>query len=394
MGHVLTSTNFPLLLGDCLSHAADESPTTDVSNLVYKKILGSGSFKTVYLVVVSTKQQVYNGNVGQEDESKQFALAVQKLRQKSDVKDGLASIRVAQELHRRLPDEHDQQYFETIVDWWFQSLPPLEFQAASPVFSTTKNASHDERSQKVPRRFLGTKWLLALKPVYDMDLRKFCQLAPDRYPVGSLSQPPPTPSMPRSVAGIALTEKGAMSLAINLMHAGRLMHSTGLVHRDIKPKNIMLSQGRPVLIDFGFASFVEHRDGRFGRYCIQEPGRVRGELAYVLASDVAKYQACQEGDVYAMGKTLYQVLFAPAIVSESPAPSVNEEITAEAAARQNEQFRWLLQQSEAFAFSRFSLSKSAADVLVAIIQGLCREERPLSFAQAEQILLREISFAA
>jgi len=62
------------------------------------------------------------------------------------------------------------------------------------------------------------------------------------------------------------------------------MHSHMVVHWDIKPENIMLHNGeQPVIIDFGFADFVQSRIG--GRLCIEEPGKIKGEMGYIISSD-------------------------------------------------------------------------------------------------------------
>lgn len=368
----------------------------DISSLTYEKRLGSGTFKTVYMVSLGT---AVDEKLSSSQPRRSFALAVQKLREKSDVKDGRASIRIAQELRSRLSSDSDKQYFEEIVDWWFQASPPLEFKVGGSVFSPN---NLEEQTHKPPRRFLGTRWLLSLKPVYEMDLRKFCCLCPNVHPIaGKVTEqyaPLQIPQSSSAIAGVAMTESGATRLTLDLIYAGRLMHTAGLVHRDIKPKNIMLGcGGRPVMIDFGFASFVgEKQPSTTGRLCIEEPGRVKGEIQYVLAPDVAKYRGCQEGDAYAMGKTLYELLFVPAVVAASALPvagarSDKKEITVAEAQAQNAKFRFMIDKDNANESSRFPLSKSTADSLLSVVRGLCREDQPLSFAQAEQLLLETLS---
>ena len=214
------------------------------STIVYEEILGSGGYKTVYRVSTVPHDDVPR---------RSFALAVQRLRGKSDVKDGLGGIHVAETLHQSVSTE-DSQFFEEIVDWWFQPSPPLPFQEGAPVLSVT---SWDEKTRTTPRRFLGTKWLLVLKPLYDMDLRRFCQLSPTMYQIkNDLSPSCVIDGKARVLADVPLTDKGALSLAKDMFHAGRVMHTMGLVHRDIKPKNVMLRYGWPIIIDYGFADFV------------------------------------------------------------------------------------------------------------------------------------------
>jgi serine/threonine protein kinase len=178
------------------------------------------------------------------------------------------------------------------------------------------------------------------------------------------------------------------------------MHAAGMVHRDIKPKNIMLLRGHLLIIDFGFAEFVD-TDNSNDRLCIVQPGKVKGDLGYVLARDAAVFQGCAEGDVYAMGKTLYEVLFGPArrergpshsssssssssssTSSSSSSPSLNEAN----AAVQNAKFRALLESENAGKRSRFVMSGDVRNELLDVVRGMCREEQPLSFADAEALI--------
>ena len=176
------------------------------------------------------------------------------------------------------------------------------------------------------------------------------------------------------------------------------------MHRDVKPQNCMLDRdGRVVLIDFGFAGFVgaaatttakrknnqQHQPNSL--LCLEQPGRVKGDVGYVLARDVALYRGCAAGDCYAMGKTLYEVLFVAAPADTSPSQR-RQEITVERAQRQNDAFRALLDGDPCQ--SRFDLSPPVRHALLRTIRGLCRETAPLSFPQAEALLEEQLAAAA
>jgi serine/threonine-protein kinase len=45
----------------------------------------------------------------------------------------------------------------------------------------------------------------------------------------------------------------AMGLVVDLISGISHLHQQGIVHRDIKPQNVLLHQGRAQLADFGFA---------------------------------------------------------------------------------------------------------------------------------------------
>lgn len=81
-------------------------------------------------------------------------------------------------------------------------------------------------------------------------------------------------------------------------------HSRGIVHRDIKPGNLMLqSDGSPVLLDFGIA--VQEGQDRLTR-----EGIVPGTVAYAAPEQVVAGNATDPAlaDVYALGQVLNECL--------------------------------------------------------------------------------------
>lgn len=156
----------------------------------------------------------------------------------------------------------------------------------------------------------------------------------------------------------------------------------GLVHRDIKPKNCMLNGDSALIIDFGFAERVAGGRTAGGRVCAS--GQVKGELRYVLATDVSRLRGCREGDCYAMGKTIYEVVFG---VPGSGESSGKQAIDAGSARGMNERFRTMIESVDAGSHSRFRLGRVAAKDILGVCRGLCRELNPMSFAEAEEALL-------
>jgi len=92
----------------------------------------------------------------------------------------------------------------------------------------------------------------------------------------------------------------AQQVAEALEHA----HGRGVLHRDVKPSNVMLTrQGRAMLVDFGLASTSEDpritRSGtELGSLAYMAPEQVRGDLASIAVTT----------DVYGVGVLLYEML--------------------------------------------------------------------------------------
>ncbi|MEM7306479.1 MAG: CHAT domain-containing protein [Planctomycetota bacterium] len=103
---------------------------------------------------------------------------------------------------------------------------------------------------------------------------------------------------------------GGLHLVLRLVEriAGAVdaVHRAGVIHRDLKPGNVLLSRdGRPIVLDFGLALDLRDprsrltREGEFnGTPCSMAPEQVRGELDAVGVRT----------DVYALGVLLYQML--------------------------------------------------------------------------------------
>jgi hypothetical protein len=97
---------------------------------------------------------------------------------------------------------------------------------------------------------------------------------------------------------------GAVEIAAQVLEALAHAHRTGIVHRDVKPSNILLehSDGIAVkLLDFGLAQFD-------GADTLTAVGDVPGTLAYISPERLGGEEATPASDVWAVGVLLWEAL--------------------------------------------------------------------------------------
>ena len=103
--------------------------------------------------------------------------------------------------------------------------------------------------------------------------------------------------------------EAALALAACMAKVARALqdaHEHGVVHRDVKPSNIIITPGAdPVLLDFGLAIDEQH-----DAHALTRTGERAGTPAYLAPESVSGELARPDAqcDVYALGVTLYECL--------------------------------------------------------------------------------------
>jgi beta-lactam-binding protein with PASTA domain/tRNA A-37 threonylcarbamoyl transferase component Bud32 len=146
-----------------------------------------------------------------------------------------------------------------------------------------------------------------------------------------------------------LTPREALDLLEPVLDALGAAHAAGLVHRDVKPENVLLADdGRIKVADFGLARAVNSAT-------TSQTGLLLGTVAYLAPEQVERGRADARSDVYATGVLLFEMLTGAKpfegetavqiafqhVTNEVPAPSSRapgvprpmDELVAEAAAR-------------------------------------------------------------
>jgi tRNA A-37 threonylcarbamoyl transferase component Bud32 len=100
----------------------------------------------------------------------------------------------------------------------------------------------------------------------------------------------------------ALDAQEALAYAIEIGRGLTVAHARKMVHRDIKPQNVLIdAEGRAKLTDFGISRQLE-RDG------LTATGRVLGTTDYVSPEQAMGHGVDQRSDVYSLGVVLYEML--------------------------------------------------------------------------------------
>ena len=141
----------------------------------------------------------------------------------------------------------------------------------------------------------------------------------------------PGPSLAAAVAEAGpLPVSAVWQLAAGLVEALQAVHACGLVHRDLKPGNVLLAIDGPRLIDFGIARALE-------RTAVTSTGQIVGTPSFMSPEQVEGGRAGPATDVFSLGcvivfaatgtgafgdgppaSMLYRVVHAPPTLAELP----------------------------------------------------------------------------
>ena len=99
----------------------------------------------------------------------------------------------------------------------------------------------------------------------------------------------------------------AVTIVLDVCEALREAHSQGVIHRDLKPGNVLLREGdRAVVVDFGMAKIVT--GGGTGTTALTEHNMVFGTPEYMAPEQARGDELDARCDVYATGVILYELL--------------------------------------------------------------------------------------
>ncbi len=117
------------------------------------------------------------------------------------------------------------------------------------------------------------------------------------------------------MAGAALPQRKALDYALQIARGLAAAHEKRIIHRDIKPDNIFITDdGRVKILDFGLAKLTSATDGTQSqtevptRKVNTDPGTVMGTMGYMSPEQLKGQPADHRSDIFSFGAILYEML--------------------------------------------------------------------------------------
>ena len=136
----------------------------------------------------------------------------------------------------------------------------------------------------------------------------------------------------QKIASLQLTPNDAIDIAIQIASALSAAHARGMVHRDIKPDNVIVrNDGIVKVLDFGIAKLNLQRLSGVHRTVSalaashSEPGMVIGTARYMSPEQARGFDVDARSDIFSLGVVFYEMLTGrPAFAGATPSDVIAE----------------------------------------------------------------------
>jgi serine/threonine protein kinase/Tol biopolymer transport system component len=115
--------------------------------------------------------------------------------------------------------------------------------------------------------------------------------------------------------GTALSQRKALDIGLQIARGLAAAHEKGIVHRDIKPDNIFITNdGRAKILDFGLAKLTAESSASESqtevptRKVNTDPGTVMGTVGYMSPEQLRGKHADARSDIFSFGAVFYEML--------------------------------------------------------------------------------------
>ncbi len=118
-------------------------------------------------------------------------------------------------------------------------------------------------------------------------------------------------TLKEKLSGTLLPLEEALQIARETAEALEEAHSRKIIHRDVKPGNILLTeQGHVKITDFGLAKWIKTEEGEGQDYTanLTEEVSARGTIPYMSPEQVTGREVDPRSDIFSLGVVLYEML--------------------------------------------------------------------------------------
>ena len=102
--------------------------------------------------------------------------------------------------------------------------------------------------------------------------------------------------------------QAAFPLVVQMAEGLQAAHDVGIVHRDFKCGNVILTEGRAVITDFGIAGLTPQEDPTADRGSITAGTHVAGTIAYMSPEQMSGGAITSRSDIYSLGIVLFEMV--------------------------------------------------------------------------------------
>jgi serine/threonine-protein kinase len=125
----------------------------------------------------------------------------------------------------------------------------------------------------------------------------------------------------------ALLEKEVVSYGAQIADALEEAHEHGVIHRDLKPGNLMITpKGQVKVLDFGLAKLLRPANDMMATENVTETQSIAGTLPYMAPEQLTGEPADARTDIYALGAVLFEMAVGRRPFQEDSTPRLTDAI--------------------------------------------------------------------